>query len=185
MRKRKLANCQNSEPERQDVAKKPFLQTNRKRTESNETNSPVKKKISIEQPCSSPNRQSQIPRLTQTQNKPNHQTKPKIPTIQDWLSIYQVNTIFIYKVNLNRFSLGPIKIRKMLSTNLSKWHIQIMSDIWEKVTLINHKYTFKIFNFSNWTTVSTWFYFAPTANFGTQCSRKPISKRSYVLRPNV
>ena len=95
MRKRKLANCQNSEPERQDVAKKPFLQTNRKRTESNETNSPVKKKISIEQPCSSPNRQSQIPRLT-TNNKPNHQTKPKIPTIQDWLSIYQVNTIFIY-----------------------------------------------------------------------------------------
>ena len=129
MRKRKLANCQNSEPERQDVAKKPFLQTNRKRTESNETNSPVKKKISIEQPCSSPNRQSQIPRLTQTQNKPNHQTKPKIPTIQDWLSIYQVNTILIYKVNSNRFSLGPIKIRKMLSTNLSKWHIQIMSDI--------------------------------------------------------
>lgn len=89
MRKRKLANCQNSEAEQQDAAKKPFLQTNRKRTESNETNSPVKKKISIEQPCSSPNRQSQIPRLTQTQNKPNHQTKPKIPTIQDWLSIYQ------------------------------------------------------------------------------------------------
>ena len=131
MRKRKLANCQNSEPERQDVAKKPFLLSNRKRTESNETNSPVKKKISIEQPCSSPNRQSQIPRLTQTQNKPNHQTKPKIPTIQDWLSIYQVPTPYLYIVNLTKidFSLGLIKIRKMLSTNLSKWHIQIMSDI--------------------------------------------------------
>ena len=111
MRKRKLANCQNSEPERQDVAKKPFLQANRKRTESNETNSPVKKKISIEQPCSSPNRQSQIPRLTQTQNKPNHQTKPKIPTIQDWLSIYQVNTILLYNIKWTKIDLVLVRSR--------------------------------------------------------------------------
>ena len=126
MRKRKLANCQNGEHERPDVAKKPFRMTpnatpnvtpnansselNRKRTET-ETNSPVKKKISIEHPSSSPhhNRQSQIPRLTQQTKSPNHQIKPKTnppPTIQDWLSIYQVMFYFKFYFKFHRFARG-------------------------------------------------------------------------------